>query len=234
MGQLLLTGNGTVNLSNTEGVVTQSTFTQPVSTTLKGSSDFDVTGVFNWSGGTQTGTGETNALGGLNITGSAIKDLQRTLNNSAVATYNATGALVFIGTAAVFHNMAVSRAALPLLRAAPQGRIINIASTAALEGAAYIAAYAASKHALLGLSRSLAAELIDVKVHTVLPGYVDSPLTDRTVARIVEATGKSEEETRAFLGSQNESGKLITPAQVADAVVQLLAEDETGREVVLQ
>ncbi len=128
----------------------------------------------------------------------------------------------------------LSRAALPLLRAAPQGRIINIASTAALEGAAYIAAYAASKHALLGLSRSLAAELIDVKVHTVLPGYVDSPLTDRTIARIVEATGKSEEETRAFLGSQNESGKLITPAQVADAVIQLLAEDETGREVVLQ
>ncbi len=128
----------------------------------------------------------------------------------------------------------LSRAVLPLLREAPQGRIINIASTAALEGAAYIAAYAASKHALLGLSRSLAAELIDVKVHTVLPGYVDSPLTDRTVARIVEATGKSEEETRAFLGSQNESGKLITPAQVADAVVQLLAEDETGREVVLQ
>ncbi len=128
----------------------------------------------------------------------------------------------------------LSRAALPLLRAAPQGRIINIASTAALEGGAYIAAYAASKHALLGLSRSLAAELIDVKVHTVLPGYVDSPLTDRTVARIVEATGKSEEETRAFLGSQNESGKLITPVQVADAVVQLLAEDETGREVVLQ
>ncbi len=128
----------------------------------------------------------------------------------------------------------LSRAALPLLRAAPQGRIINIASTAALEGGAYIAAYAASKHALLGLSRSLAAELIDVKVHTVLPGYVDSPLTDRTVARIVEATGKSEEETRAFLGSQNESGKLITPAQVAEAVVRLLGENETGQEVVLQ
>ncbi len=128
----------------------------------------------------------------------------------------------------------LSRAALPLLRAAPQGRIINIASTAAIEGAAYIAAYAASKHALLGLSRSLAAELIDVKVHTVLPGYVDSPLTDRTVARIVEATGKSEDETRAFLGAQNESGKLITPAQVAGAVVQLLGEDETGQEVVLQ
>ncbi|MFB3066863.1 MAG: SDR family NAD(P)-dependent oxidoreductase [Planctomycetota bacterium] len=128
----------------------------------------------------------------------------------------------------------LSRAALPLLRAAPQGRIINIASTAALEGAAYIAAYAASKHALLGLSRSLAAELIDVKVHTVLPGYVDSPLTDRTIARIVEATGKSEEETRAFLGSQNESGKLITPAQVAEAVVRLLSEEETGLEVVLQ
>ncbi|MCZ6573882.1 MAG: SDR family NAD(P)-dependent oxidoreductase [Planctomycetota bacterium] len=128
----------------------------------------------------------------------------------------------------------LSRAALPLLRAAPQGRIINIASTAALEGAAYIAAYAASKHALLGLSRSLAAELIDVKVHTVLPGYVDSPLTDRTIARIVEATGKSEEETRAFLGSQNESGKLIAPAQVAEAVVRLLSEEETGLEVVLQ
>ncbi|MFQ5845286.1 MAG: SDR family NAD(P)-dependent oxidoreductase, partial [Planctomycetota bacterium] len=126
------------------------------------------------------------------------------------------------------------RAVLPLLRRSPRPRIVNIASTAALRGGRYISAYAASKHALLGLCRSLAAELEGVAVHAVLPGYVDSPLTDRTVERITARTGRGAEETRALLASQNRSGALIRPEEVAAAVVSLLAEEGTGREIVLE
>lgn len=118
------------------------------------------------------------------------------------------------------------RAALPLLEQAPRGRIINMASTAATEGAPYIAAYAASKHALLGLTRVLQAELKKVRVHAVCPGFVDTPLTDRTVANIVQVTGMPEEDARAALAKQNRSGALIQPAQVAEAVVDLLDADE--------
>lgn len=125
------------------------------------------------------------------------------------------------------------RAALPLLKRAPQGRIVNLASTAGMEGAAYIAAYAASKHALLGLTRVLAHELKDVLVHAVCPGFVDTDLTDRSVANIVAATGMGETEARAALAAQNKSGRLIRPDEVAAAVIALLDETETGREVVL-
>jgi len=128
----------------------------------------------------------------------------------------------------------LSRAALPLLRAAPRGRIINVASTAALRGSPYIAAYAASKHALIGLSRVLATELRDVEVNAVCPGYVDSPLTDRSVENIRTATGQSDEQARAALAAQNPCGRLITPAQVADAVFQLVQSEGTGREIVIE
>lgn len=126
------------------------------------------------------------------------------------------------------------RGALPLLRKAPRGRIINIASTAGLRGAPYIAAYAAAKHALVGLSRALAAELKEIKVHWVCPGFVDSPLTDRSVARIVKEAGIPEAEARKRLASMNPCGRLIRPDEVAAAVVELLDAPGTGREVVLE
>lgn len=126
------------------------------------------------------------------------------------------------------------RAALPLLRKSPRGRIINVASTAGLRGGPYLAAYAAAKHALLGLSRALAAELKDVKVHGVCPGFVDSPLTDRSVARIAKETGLPEGEARKRLASMNPCGRLIRPDEVAAAVVSLLDETGTGRELVLE
>ena len=125
------------------------------------------------------------------------------------------------------------RAALPLLVQAPRGRIINVGSTAGLKGAPYIAAYAASKHALLGLTRVLAAELDEVAVHAVCPGFVDSPLTDRSVHRIVAATGKSEADARAALAAMNPGGRLIRPDEVAAAVLELVHADDTGREIVL-
>ena len=124
------------------------------------------------------------------------------------------------------------RAALPLLTAAPRPCIVNVASTAGSEPAPYIAAYAASKQALLGLTRVLAAEL-EIRVGAVCPGFVDTPLTDRSIENIVKLTGRSEAEARAALAAGNESGRLITPAAVAAAVLEIVHGDETGRVVVL-
>lgn len=125
------------------------------------------------------------------------------------------------------------RSALALLRQAPRGRIVNVVSVAGLHGAPYIAAYAASKHALLGLTRVLAAELTDIAVHAVCPGFADTELTDRSVLNIVAATGKTEEEARAALAARNAGGRLIRPAEVAAAVLELVRATDTGREIVL-
>ncbi len=126
------------------------------------------------------------------------------------------------------------RAALPLLRKSPRGRIVNIASTAGLRGGPYISAYTAAKHALVGLSRALAAELKDVKVFCVCPGFVDSELTDRSVARIAKETGLTEAEARKRLAAMNPCGRLIRPDEVALAVVSLLDEPASGRELVIE
>ena len=124
------------------------------------------------------------------------------------------------------------RAALPLLTAAPRPCIVNVVSTAGSEPAPYIAAYAASKQALLGLTRVLAAEL-EIRVGSVCPGFVDTPLTDRSIENIVRLTGRSEDEARAALAARNESGRLITPAEVAAAVLEFVRGDDTGRVIVL-
>ncbi len=125
------------------------------------------------------------------------------------------------------------RAAYPLLKAAPAGRVINMASTAALEGSPYIAAYAASKHALLGLTRVMAKEWKGIQVNAVCPGFVDTALTERSVANIVAVSDLSPKEAREALARQNKGGKLITPTEVADAVAKLVREGGTGQEVVL-
>ncbi|MHC4339111.1 MAG: SDR family NAD(P)-dependent oxidoreductase [Planctomycetota bacterium] len=125
------------------------------------------------------------------------------------------------------------RAALPLLRKASRPRIVQIASTAALQGSPFIAAYVASKHAALGLARALASELEGIQVNSVCPGFVDSPLTDRSVRKIVELTGRTEEQARADLAAQNLCERLIRPDEVAAAVLTLVQGDETGRELVL-
>jgi NAD(P)-dependent dehydrogenase (short-subunit alcohol dehydrogenase family) len=105
------------------------------------------------------------------------------------------------------------------------GRIVNIASSAALQGYAYAAAYVASKHALLGYSRSAALDLgkSGVTLNTICPHYVDSPMTDGTVQRIVQKTGKSESETRAFLAAQNPGGAFVTEDEVAALAQELCA-----------
>jgi NAD(P)-dependent dehydrogenase (short-subunit alcohol dehydrogenase family) len=118
----------------------------------------------------------------------------------------------------------VSTACLPAMRAAGRGAIVNVASTAALEGFRYTAAYVASKHALLGLTRAMAADLdgSGVTVSAVCPGFLDTPMTDRTVENVLGRTGLTAERARAAIAAMNASGRLIPPAEVARAIVDLL------------
>lgn len=113
------------------------------------------------------------------------------------------------------------RRSLPAMLAARHGRVVVVASVAAKVGEPYIAAYTASKHGVLGLVRSAAAETArsGVTVNAVCPGYVDTPMTDQTVRGIVEKTGRTPEEARAALDAKQPINRLVTPEEVADAVL---------------
>lgn len=130
------------------------------------------------------------------------------------------------------------RALLPGMLERRWGRVINIASTVGLAGAPYIAAYSASKHALVGLTRSVAAEIAGrgVTVNAVCPGYVATDLASRAAARISEKTGQSLVEARQALARLNASGRLIEPDEVARLVLELTSDGaarRTGETVVL-
>ena len=106
------------------------------------------------------------------------------------------------------------------------GRIINVASIAAKQGGKYIAAYTASKHGVLGLTRSLAVELAPgITVNAICPGYVDTPMTDESIANIVKKTSLTPGEARVFLEEKSPQKRLISPEEVA-AVALMLAGDE--------
>ncbi|HEX5511725.1 MAG TPA: SDR family oxidoreductase [Actinomycetales bacterium] len=113
------------------------------------------------------------------------------------------------------------RRALPSMIERRSGRIVVIASVAAKVGEPYISAYTASKHGVLGLVRSAAHELAKtgVTVNAVCPGYVDTPMTDATVTGIVERTGRTEEQALKALQDKQPIGRLITPEEVAEAVM---------------
>ncbi len=116
-----------------------------------------------------------------------------------------------------------SHAALPDMLAEGWGRIVNVASTAALTGYAYVAAYCAAKHGVLGLTRALALEVAarGVTVNAVCPGYTDTPLLDAAVGNIVTSTGRSADEARATLARGNPQGRLVRPEEVAHTVAWL-------------
>jgi NAD(P)-dependent dehydrogenase (short-subunit alcohol dehydrogenase family) len=113
------------------------------------------------------------------------------------------------------------QAALPDLKAAgASGRIVNIASTAALKGYAYVSAYVAAKHGLLGLTRTLALELAaqGTTVNAVCPGYTDTDIVRDGLAKVMAKTGRSEAEARAGFTQGNPQGRLVQPDDVAAAV----------------
>ncbi len=131
----------------------------------------------------------------------------------------------------------IIRSFVPQLKASKTPHIINIASSAAFEGFAYTAAYTASKHALLGLSRAIAKELArnNISVTTICPGFVRTAILEAGIENIMKKTGKSAAEAEAQLGAMNKFGKIIEPQEVASAVLASLNEplDPSGREVSL-
>ncbi len=120
-----------------------------------------------------------------------------------------------------------TRAALPAMIARGWGRVINVASIAGKTGAPYIAAYAASKHGVLGLTRAVALEVATkgVTVNAICPGYVDTDMTARALAQIEAKTGRSAADALAQITRMSPQQRLVTPEEVA-AVALLLASDD--------
>jgi NAD(P)-dependent dehydrogenase (short-subunit alcohol dehydrogenase family) len=158
----------------------------------------------------------------------AIEPVDVLINNAGIATSAPVHRLTiedwdrhFLVNATGFFLCA--RAVLPTMRRRDRGRIVLVASVAALRGMAYTAAYSASKHAALGFMRTLAAEVVGsgVTANAVCPTYVDTEMTDRTIARITETTGRAEKDARAAVAAQSPLGRLLEPAEVAAAAVYL-------------
>lgn len=120
-----------------------------------------------------------------------------------------------------------TRAALPAMLGRGWGRIINIASIAGKTGAPYISAYTASKHGVVGLTRSVAMEVAakGVTVNAICPGYVETGMAEHAISNIADKTRKSEAEAREVLNRMSPQNRLITTEEVA-ALALLLASDE--------
>lgn len=123
-----------------------------------------------------------------------------------------------------------TREVIPPMLQGGFGRIINIASTAAQRGYAYVSAYTAAKHGVVGLTRSLALEYArkNITVNAVCPGYTNTDIITNSIKNIVAATGRSEEEALADLVKSNPQGRLIEPQEVADTVVWLCRKESSS------
>jgi NAD(P)-dependent dehydrogenase (short-subunit alcohol dehydrogenase family) len=124
----------------------------------------------------------------------------------------------------------VTKAVVPMMVQAQWGRIINIASIASKVGGKYIAAYTAAKHGVLGLTRALAVELnpYHITVNAICPGYVDTPMTQRSIANIVARTQMPQDQARGALEKTSPQNRLISAEEVAAVAVMLAGEQAGG------
>lgn len=153
------------------------------------------------------------------------------LHKLSLAEWDDTFAVIARGT------FLCTRAFLPAMLERGWGRVVNVASVAGLHGGKYIAHYAAAKHAVIGFTRSAAIEFADtgVSINAVCPAYVDTPLTQRTLATVQARTGlDSAAALQAVLAAEDQT-RLVTPVEVAAAVVDLCCSgsESNGAVVVL-
>lgn len=132
-------------------------------------------------------------------------------------------AMLSVNVTGVFN---VWQAALADMKAAGWGRMIAVASTAGLKGYPYVAGYVAAKHGVVGLTRALSLELAKtgITVNALCPGFIDTPMLDRSVANIVAKTGKSAEEAVTGLTAGNPQKRLIQTDEVAGAALWLCSD----------
>jgi 3-hydroxybutyrate dehydrogenase len=146
--------------------------------------------------------------------------LQRTTlaDWNRVMAVNATGAFL------------CTRAFLPSMLQRNWGRVVNVASVAGLSAQRYIAAYAASKHAMIGLMRAGAAEVAGtgVTMNAVCPGFADTAMTQQTVSNVARQTRRNDDESLALVLSSAGQERLITPSEVAEAVLRLCSDDASN------
>ena len=129
-----------------------------------------------------------------------------------------------------------SQAALPDMLQAGWGRVVNMASTAGLTGYAYVSAYCAAKHGVIGLTRAMALEVAKkgITVNAVCPGYTDTELLNDSIQNVMKKTGRTAEEARAEFAVGNPQGRLVQADEVANAVLWLCspgASSITGQSV---
>jgi len=179
-------------------------------------------------------TDDASVAGALAAAEAARGPVRVLVNNAgavATASFEKTGLDAW--TAALDVNLLgavrMIRAALPSLKAQTWGRVVNIASTAGLKPYAYVSAYVASKHALVGLTRALALELAStrVTVNAVCPGYTRTAIIERAIETIAARTGRGRDGAEAVFTASNPQGRLTEPEDVAQAACWL-ASAEAG------
>ena len=123
-----------------------------------------------------------------------------------------------------------TQAVIPDMLESGWGRVINIASTASLKGYAYVSAYCAAKHGVLGLTRALALEVANkgITVNAICPGYTDTDIIRDAVKGIVDKTGRSEAEALGHFSSVNPQKRLIQPEEIAATTLWLCSDGAVG------